>query len=269
MIIRVLRKVRNALRRKPTPPQNVEARICRGAFSRPNYAYGIWRAACEAKQLGINRITSIEFGVAGGNGLIGMEEAAAAVTAEVGVEVEILGFDTGAGMPEAVDYRDIPHIWRPGFFAMDVDALKSRLTSAHLVLGNVAQTIRQFVFEASAPVGFVSFDLDYYSSTMEAFKLFRHPSKTRLPRVFCYMDDTIGDHWETHSPFAGELLAIQDFNSESDTQKLAHINGLRHKLHGQQWWHDTIYVHHDFTHPLYTRYIYPNSNWQLPLSPKP
>jgi hypothetical protein len=259
--------MRSALRRKADPKQDVESRISRGAFSRPHYAYGIWRAACEAKQLGISGITAVEFGVAGGNGLIGMEEAAEAVSTELGIAIEILGFDTGSGMPEAADYRDMPHIWRPGFFAMDVAALKSRLTKAQLVLGNVSQTVTNHVFDVAAPVGFVSFDLDYYSSTKEAFKIFRNPAETRLPRVFCYMDDTIGDHWETHSPFAGELLAIQEFNSESEARKIAHVNGLKHKLLGQQCWHDAIYVHHDFAHPLYCRYVYPSSNWQLPLTP--
>ena len=71
-------------------------------------------------------------------------------------------------MPVAVDYRDCPYIWKPEYFTMDEDALRSKLTTAHLVIGDVAETIPATV-EQMAPIGFVSFDLDYYSSTVAAF----------------------------------------------------------------------------------------------------
>jgi len=43
------------------------------AVPRPYYAYGMLKAAEQAKRLGINRISAIEFGVAAGHGLVVME----------------------------------------------------------------------------------------------------------------------------------------------------------------------------------------------------
>lgn len=44
------------------------------AFSRPSYAFGIYRAAKEANALGYDKISIIEFGVGGGRGLKSMTE---------------------------------------------------------------------------------------------------------------------------------------------------------------------------------------------------
>ena len=54
---------------------------------------------------------------------------------------------------------------------MDEGALRKRLTSAELVLGPVAETIPEWSNSEHPPVGFIAFDLDYYSSTVEAFQL--------------------------------------------------------------------------------------------------
>lgn len=43
---------------------------------RPHYAENLWNSAIEAKKLGIKRIAAIEFGVAGGNGLVMLENYA-------------------------------------------------------------------------------------------------------------------------------------------------------------------------------------------------
>jgi hypothetical protein len=51
----------------------------------------------------------------------------------------------GTGMPQASDYRDLPHVWAKGFYRMDVDRLTARLTTAQLILGDVAQTIPEWV----------------------------------------------------------------------------------------------------------------------------
>ncbi len=52
-------------------------------------------------------------------------------------------------------------------------------------------------------------DVDLYSSTMDALKVLTLPGSRRLHRTFIYMDDVelIFCH-----KFAGELLAIDDFN---------------------------------------------------------
>lgn len=266
MLIRILKKIKRTLFPYNPKFNSLEERICANAFVRPNYAYGIWRAALEAKQLGYKSISAIEFGVAGGNGLLAMEDVADIIANDTGVRIDLFGFDSGEGMPIARDYRDLPHIWQPGFFSMDSHALKSRLRYAKLILGDVQKTVSEFTGNPDSPIGFISFDLDYYSSTVEAFRIFEKPSTTRLPRVFCYFDDAIGDHWETHCEFLGELLAINEFNAKNQHQKIARINGLAYKFHSRQIWHDLIFVHHDFSNSLYSKFIYPNKNWQLPIS---
>ena len=81
-------------------------------------------------------------------------------------------------MPKPVDYRDLPHVWGEGFYVMNEDALRARLKNAKLVLGPVEETVPQtFRSGAVPPVGFVAFDLDYYSSTKAAFQIFEGASE--------------------------------------------------------------------------------------------
>ena len=232
----------------------------------PYYAYGTYHAALQAKALGIENISVIEFGVAGGNGLVALENIAQDIEEEVGVKISVYGFDTGEGMPEILDYRDLPYVWQKGFFKMDVERLKARLKKAKLILGDVKDTIKTFSKkESPAPIGFISFDLDYYSSTTEAFQLFNETNTLFLPRVFCYFDDCIGYDWELHSEFTGELLAIKEFNNKNETRKLAKINGLRYKRFFESLWNEEMYVLHRFDHHLYCQPINPRKDWQMPL----
>src|SRR5580704_10337332 len=114
------------------PNPSFERRMRWDLFKRPDYAYGVYRAALTAQALDINKISAIEFGVAAGNGLLGLEEAAREVSRETGVGVDTYGFDTGIGMPPPVDYRDNPYLWQAGFFQMDKEALVRRLSQSIL-----------------------------------------------------------------------------------------------------------------------------------------
>lgn len=248
------------------PGRSFEQRLAWDAVDRPHYAYCTYQAARQARALGIDAISAVELGVAGGNGLVALEAVAAAVERATGVRVATFGFDAGGGMPVPVDYRDLPYVWQPGFFPMDVAALEARLTRSRLILGDVAATVPGFVAEGGfPPLGFVAYDLDYWSSTMAAFALLDAVPDLRLPRVLCYFDDVIGDDWEMHSPFAGELLAIEEYNAAHDRAKLSPVNGLRHKRRVPAPWNDQVYVAHDFAHPLYERHVHP-SDWDLGLA---
>src|SRR5262245_1610479 len=68
---------------------------------RSNNAYGILKAADEAKRLGIKTVSLVEFGVAAGAGLMNMAKIASRVTRETDISFKIYGFDTGKGMPVA------------------------------------------------------------------------------------------------------------------------------------------------------------------------
>ena len=152
------------------------------------------------------------------------------------------------------------------FLKIDLDLLKNRLKKAELILGDVANTIGGFIKTKNpSPIGFISFDLDYYYSTIEAFKILEEASSCFLPRVFCYFDDCIGDDWELHSEFTGELLAINEFNEKHPTRKISKINGLRYKRIFEASWNEVMYVLHIFDHPTYCQHINPSKNWQLPL----
>lgn len=229
----------------------------------PQYAYGTYQAALQAKALGLESMSVIEFGVAGGNGLVALENIAQDIEREVGIKIAVYGFDSGEGLPEILDYKDLPYVWSKGFFKMDVELLEARLKKAKLILGNVIDTVKTFPQkENPAPIGFISFDLDYYSSTAEAFQLFDEPNSLFLPRVFCYFDDCIGGDSELHSEFTGELLLINEFNQRKSPRKLGKINGLRYKRIFESRWNDVMYVLHSFDHPLYCQNINPNSEFK-------
>jgi hypothetical protein len=238
------------------PVGSVELRVQYGVWRRPNYAYGCFHAADLARRLGLGGITVIELGVAGGNGLVALEEVAAAVSAVSGIEIDVAGFDSGAGMPAPVDYRDLPHVWDRGFYKMDVDRLRKRLTGAELCLGDIRETIPGWLERRRHPIGFIAFDLDYYSSTMNAFTLFESTREiSYLPRVYCYFDDLMWPEHACHNEYTGELRAIRDFNDRNENRKICPISMLRHIRPQYDPWNDQMYVMHDFAHPQYCRNI--------------
>ena len=63
--------MRSGLRRilRPFKRQSLEQRINIGLGERPAYAFCLYYATLEAKRLGYSRISALEFGVAGGNGI--------------------------------------------------------------------------------------------------------------------------------------------------------------------------------------------------------
>jgi hypothetical protein len=236
-------------------------------FPRPYYAYGLHQACVQAKRLGIARISALEFGVAGGTGLCTIEAIAEELETFTGVKIDVYGFDTGQGLPAAPDPRDLPYVWQRGFYKMDEAALRKKLRRAKLILGPVAETVGGFVTSHSpAPVGFISFDMDYYTSTMDAFRLFdENPPATFLPRVFCYFDDIIGRDEELHCEFVGELLAIEEFNRRHEQKKIGQIYGLAHKRIIHAGWCEQMFVLHDLGHPRYCEYASGERDKQLKL----
>jgi hypothetical protein len=225
--------------------------IVRPGIFRPSYTWGLLHSAHLAKALGIDRISAIEFGVAGGNGLVSLEKIAEEVEKALGVGIDIYGFDTGVGLPKPDDYRDLPNLYTAAAFPMDIKKLKDRLNKAQLILGEINGTIDGFIRSMPAPVAFVSVDVDYYSSTMHIFRLFDADHRILLPRIHCYFDDITGF---THSDFTGERLAIADFNASHAIRKISPIYGVRHFLpaptsHGE--WPEKYYMAHFFDHPMY------------------
>jgi hypothetical protein len=136
---------------------------------------------------------------------------------------------------------------------MDEKRLQKRLRRARLILGLVEATVSEFIASRPSPVAFISFDLDYYSSTMQAFKLLEAEQTLLLPRIYCYFDDIMGF---TYSEYNGERLAIAEFNASHSSRKISPIYGLRYFLpapHGQADWSEMFYIAHVFDHELYGR----------------
>lgn len=210
---------------------------------------------------------AIELGVAGGEGLLALERHAELARRDTGVEVATYGFDTGSGLPPPEDVRDLPYLFQAGDYTMDIDRLRQPLKTSKLVIGDIARTVEGFCEqEDPPPIGFISLDLDFHSSTAAALGVLRAAHRLFLPRVVCYVDDMVGGAGEAYNEFTGPLLAIRDFNEEQPDMKIASAVGLRFiSKHIPQVWHEQTFIAHPFEHPDYGRPIEDPANTQLPL----
>ena len=138
---------------------------------------------------------------------------------------------------------------------MDIDALRRRLdpvvTTLHL--GPIRDTIGR-LNDGGPPVGFLSIDVDLYSSSVDTLSLFRgpHAGAACLPRPVVYLDDCMG---LTFADITGERLAVLEFNRESyPTRGISPVYGLRYNLHWPHRharWPDMLYWAHLLDHPQY------------------
>ena len=217
---------------------------------RQQHAFGLLQAADIARTRGLDTVTVAELGVGGGTGLLNLCDLAGKIGEATGVRFEIFGFDTGTGMPPPIDYRDHPELYREGWFPMDQTRLAGALPpNAQLVIGDIAETIDAFVssLRPSAPLAFVSLDVDFYSSATTALKIFTGDPSCYLPYVSIYVDDL---HEPTHSVHAGELLAIQEFNDAHELRKIEPDRLLRYKrVFKHAEWLVHMFKLHVFDHP--------------------
>jgi len=248
---------------------------------RQQYAFPILYAADAAKQYGYKAVTIVEFGVAGGAGLLNMCRIAERTQKETGIEFRIVGFDSGKGMPPAVDYRDLPESFQAGDFPMDEHRLREALPDfASLVIGDIAETVPEFCRSLSveAPIGFVAVDVDYYSSAKMALEILKGAPQSYLPIVPVYLDDIGVDG---SNPWTGELLAVDEFNRENEHRKVAPFTLLRsRRIFKNTQWIDRMFAGHIHDHELrsaahqqVTQRILPNEyiNWRggTPQRPNP
>lgn len=206
-------------------PFSVRTKAAWDVVARPHYLIGVLAAADEAQRQDRRDVSVIEFGVAGGNGLLALQKYAAEVERESGVTIRVFGFDSGHGLPEPyADYRDHIDHYRAGDYPMDPDRLRPLLASrTELILGDIRETVSTFAAMEHPPVGFMAVDVDFYSSTTHALTLLSAPSRNTLPRTYLYFDDT--DDFAKHRA-AGELLAIDEFNAHNAHVKIDRWRGL-------------------------------------------
>ena len=225
------------------------SRVAFDLVVRQQFAFPILHAADIAKKQGIRKITVIEFGVFQGAGLRNMCAIAAATTKATGVSIDVVGFDQAGGLPLPLDYRDHPELFQTGAFETDLEAVRRSLpANGRLILGDVKETAPAFIEElsADAPLGFMSVDVDYYSSARECLKVLNGPPEKYLPTVSVYLDDIVS---ESANPWCGELLAVREFNEQNTLRKIAPFPFLRQRrLFKNVLWIDKVFTAHIFDH---------------------
>ena len=232
---------------------NFTKKIDYDLIPRQPYAFGLNEAFKGALRVGANEIIIIEFGVASGAGLFNLAHIASKLSKIYGVDYQIVGFDTGKGMPDAIDYRDHPEKYRKG----DFPSLKLQEAilpkNTRIIYGEINETVSSFLnsAEPKTKIAFVSIDVDYYSSTKDCLKLFEINSNFFLPSTILYLDDVNNID---HNAYCGELLAINEFNEENKIRKIAKMTQLRNwRIFKNALWIDQMYFLHildsDFRDP--------------------
>ncbi|WP_062210093.1 hypothetical protein [Demequina oxidasica] len=227
-----------------------------GAGAYPAYGHVVLHAALLAAKLGHPKIRVAELGVANGRGLIALEKHARAAKELTGVDVAVFGFDTGEGLPPSENPRDIPYYFASGDYGMDEDALRERMTTAQLILGDAADTFGEWAAADASPVGAILFDMDLYTSTAAVLRLMGDvlDDSQILPRVAMYFDDLVPkkdtERLKDYTEFAGESLAINEFNAANSDIKIGRDTFFSSIPDGQPW-HECMFMMHRFNHPQY------------------
>ncbi len=201
----------------------------------------------------IPQIPVVETGVAGANNLVTLYRIAVACEAISGVKIYVYGFDAIVSLPKPLDYMDSPNLFSENDFPIDAPMLRRRLQIANLILGLLQETVPAFTASQLPPVAFISFDVDTYSSTVQALKLLEAPHSMLLPRIHCFFDDILGF---THGDFTGERLAISEFNQTHQMRKISPLYGLKYYVNlesANQRWVECFWIAHFFDHELYKR----------------
>ncbi len=227
------------------------SRVYWDCIIRQHNAYGILRACDRARECGQNAVTVVEFGVGPGAGLLNMQAIAMEAERATGVTVFVDGFDTGNGMPKPEGWRDHPDLYGSGDFALpNRAALEARcipgMTCLHV--GYIAKTVDEW--DPIAPIGYIVLDVDYWSSAKDSLRVFTKPATKFQPVIDLYLDDC---DLERHSQFAGEQLAIRDWNDIREPVKIERNIFLRCNRPMQRArWLSKMWTVHQFKHPLRT-----------------
>jgi hypothetical protein len=234
---------------------SVRSKIAFDLLVRQHNAFALLNAAERARDCGCSSMTALEFGVAAGAGLMNLCELAKKITNITGIDIHVVGFDSGTGMPPPRDYRDHPDYYATGDFPMpDFEALRRRLPgNAELILGDISKTLPAFIASLTPkqPIGYVVLDVDYYWSAMECLKVFTGLPDAYLPLVLLFADDVT---YLDHNEWQGELAAIGDFNREHDMRKIGRLNNLpQTRLFRNATWLTQMYAVHILDHPFKAR----------------
>ena len=219
-------------------------------ISRPQYAYGMLRAAVFAKKLKKQSITVCEFGVWNGDGLAKMVKIAKGITTEYGINFNIVGFESGEGLDSALNHKDHPEIWEPGAFRpTSIHDLEQRFQGkAKLQIGKIENTVDAFLNKITPqyPIGFIAVDVDRYQATVATLRALKGSAEKYLPTVSVYFDDIA--QYESNR-WCGELAAIHEFNTTHDLRKIDGDRTLYDRPNPNAKWHKKMFTFQCFDHP--------------------
>lgn len=191
-----------------------------GNLQRMVYARNIWRTAGMAREIGIKEFSVIEFGVAGGNGLVAAEFYAREISRLFNIKIEVYGFDNAAGLPaikENCIEKEVPYYFYGGRYNfMNIEKLNRRLRTAKLIIGDIEETLNDFIKTYNpAPIGAMFVDVDQYAGTAAILSFLESDDKYFMPRMNMYFDD-IGRSTEAR----GEHRAVLEFNQRNTDMKI-------------------------------------------------
>ena len=188
----------------------------------------------------------------------------------LGIGITVVGFDSGEGLPLTTDSRNLLYAYPAKAYRMDQVALEKRIAGeAQLIIGDVARTVKTWDPDPAAPLGAVMFDMDYFTSTMDAFPLLTKSNV--LPRIWCYFDDICGGPEEALTDRIGEREAIRLFNFDPERHLLGdHLSpAYVFKFIQPENWHQQVFLYHRLSHPDYDTCLHTDRLQQDPLRLSP
>ena len=232
---------------------------------RPYYETILLESVLEAKELGYKKVSVLELGVAGGNGIITLEKYKKKIEKLTNIQIEIYGFDTGDGLPQIDNKYDLPFLWSTGDYKNDKYELEKRITSK-IFYGDIKDTFEDFIKTDPEKVVSIFIDLDLYTSTKNFLNQLPKFKHYLSPRVYCYFDDVfIPRHYiNEHN---GELLAIKEFNDENTDIKIGKSVSSFYDFKFPTGT-EGLFMMHNFSHKDYFKKLDPHSNFRNSLSLK-
>ena len=202
--------------------------IKNGTLPRPNYALGILMAAHQAKELNYKKISVIELGCWNFEGLIDIENYIDDIKKFIDIDFNVYGFELGSGhIKQEIDPRNRLYELSGGDYAFKKKENLKKLKNSELVLGDVNETVPKFLKEKhldEAPLGFIIFDLGFYTSAKNALNLLKSKSSRYLPRTIIYSDN---NYFVLENE--ADKLAFVEFNNEGG-KTISQIGELAEQL---------------------------------------
>jgi len=215
---------------------------------RQPYAFGLNEAFRRVKKGKIRKILILEFGVASGAGLFNLHFIANRLSKIYNLDYEVIGFDTGKGMPPPTDYKDHPEKYNENDFPPLNLSQNNLPKKTKIFYGDIKDTVHLIKNELGEnnAIGFISIDVDYYSSTISCLESLKFESSSYLPSTIMYFDDVNNPD---HNEFCGQLLAIRDFNKANQNRKISKMTQLRNwRYFKNALWLDQMYFLHVLDH---------------------